>query len=262
MGDKMKTISFLDNTSAHLPELMKQADRENLNHDKIIVTDSFLHHQLNNKIKIAWLLEPECIFPYSYNFITSNYSNFTYVLTHTKDLMDKIPNAVFYAFGTTFIKSKDFKIYEKTKNISMIASNKTFCKGHEFRHIVRKSMPESVDIFGIGINPVDYKLDALRDYRYSVAMENSKHDFYFTEKLIDCFLTGTVPIYWGCPGIGKFFDTNGILSFDTLQDAHQWLQKADEVDYHSRRSAIMENFERAKSYVNTYDSVYNFVDSL
>ena len=93
-------------------------------------------------------------------------------------------------------------------------------------------------------------------------MENSKHDFYFTEKLIDCFLTGTVPIYWGCPGIGKFFDTNGILSFDTLQDAHQWLQKADEIDYHSRRSAIMENFERAKSYVNTYDSVYNFVDSL
>ena len=34
---------------------------------------------------------------------------------------------------------------------------------------------------------------------------NGRGDYEFDEKLIDCFLTGTVPIFWGCPSIDKFF---------------------------------------------------------
>lgn len=256
-----KTISFLDLTSVHLPELMKQADRENLNHDKIIVTDVCLDNSLKNKIKIAWLLEPACINPNTYLFIKSKYAQFNYVLTHTKELMDQIPNAVFYAFGGTFIKPEDFKLFEKTKNISMVASSKSYCAGHLYRHRIRESVIGKVDIFGAG-NPIEYKLDGLKDYRYSIAMENSKHDFYFTEKLVDCFLTGTVPIYWGCPGIGRFFNPHGMMNFETQEELHKFLEKASETDYNSRRAAIEENYNRAKTYVNTYDSVYNFVESL
>lgn len=258
----MKTISFLDATLAHTPEVLKQADRDNLDHDKILISDCFLHVPRNNRIKVAWLIEPDCISPQTYVYIKQNYSKFTYVLTHTKSLLDQIPNAVFYSFGTSFIKPEDFKIYNKTKNVSMIASNKTYCKGHEFRHIIRKSLPAEIDIFGTGINPIDYKLDGLKDYRYSIAMENSKHDFYFTEKLIDCFLTGTIPIYWGCPGIGKFFNTDGMMIFDSKEEAHQLLEKTNTFDYDSKRFAIEQNFELAKQYVDTWNSVYNFVESI
>ena len=45
------------------------------------------------------------------------------------------------------------------------------------------------------------KIDGLRDYRYHFCIENIKRDYWFTEKLIDCFVTGTIPIYWGCPSI-------------------------------------------------------------
>jgi len=257
----MKTISFLDQTSAHLPELMSQADRINLDHEKIIVTDNYLATDLKNKIKIAWLLEPECIYPHSYKFIKSNYSRFNYVLTHTKELIDIIPNAVFYAFGTTFIKSQDFKIYEKTKNVSMIASNKKLCPGHIYRHEIKQSVQHIVDIFG-GENYIPYKLDGLKNYRYSIAMENSKHDFYFTEKLLDCFLTGTIPIYWGCPGISKFFNPQGMMNFDTKEQLHKFLENANDSDYNCRKTAIEENFNRAKEYIHTYDNVYNFASSL
>ena len=45
-------------------------------------------------------------------------------------------------------------------------------------------------------------------------MENISSDNYFTEKLTDCFATGTVPIYWGAKNIGNFFDSKGIIKLD------------------------------------------------
>lgn len=260
--DKIKTISFLDNTSVHLPHLMADCDRNNLHLKKLIVTDQFIHYKFNNDITIAWLLEPECIYPHSYNFIRQNYSNYTYVLTHTKSLIDTIPNSIFYSFGQTFINNCDFKIYEKNKNLSMIASDKKLCQGHLFRHKIRDFIKNKADVFGRGLNAIDYKLDGLKDYRYSIAMENSKHDYYFTEKLIDCFLTGTIPVYWGCPGIGKFFNLDGMVIFDTLEDLNQSLHLINEENYNKNKSAIEQNFELAKKYINTYEDIYKFVDSL
>ena len=41
--------------------------------------------------------------------------------------------------------------------------------------------------------------------QFSIATENAAVDNYFTEKLMDCFLTKTVPIYYGSSNIGEFF---------------------------------------------------------
>ena len=49
------------------------------------------------------------------------------------------------------------------------------------------------------------KKDGLIDYTYSVAIENCAERGYFTEKITDCILTDTIPIYYGCPDITKFF---------------------------------------------------------
>ena len=49
---------------------------------------------------------------------------------------------------------------------------------------------------------------------FSIAIENSRNGCYFTEKILDCFTTRTVPIYWGCPDIGDYFDMNVIITFN------------------------------------------------
>jgi hypothetical protein len=71
------------------------------------------------------------------------------------------------------------------------------------------------DCFGRGIRdidtrPQDWRITASR-WRWRIFQQ----DYYFTEKLIDCFLMETVPVYWGCPGIGSIFDERGILRFET-----------------------------------------------
>lgn len=48
-------------------------------------------------------------------------------------------------------------------------------------------------------------------------IENIRADFYFSAKLINCFVHGAVPIYWGAPSIAMFFNISGIIVFDSLQ---------------------------------------------
>lgn len=49
------------------------------------------------------------------------------------------------------------------------------------------------------------KKDALKDYKFSIAIENCVEENYITEKLFDCILTDTTPIYYGCPNVDKHF---------------------------------------------------------
>ena len=51
----------------------------------------------------------------------------------------------------------------------------------------------------------------LKDYRFSFCVENDTYDTYFTEKILDCFATGTIPVYLGAPDIGNHFNMDGII---------------------------------------------------
>ena len=100
----------------------------------------------------------------------------------------------------------------------MIYSNKIMFEGHKLRHHIANNIKD-VDLFGRGTpNPIDNKEESLVDYRYSIVIENSKTDNYFTEKLIDCLAVGTIPIYWGCSNLNDYFNLEGIITFNTLEE--------------------------------------------
>ena len=102
-----------------------------------------------------------------------------------------------------------------------------------------KQLKDYAPLFGRGFNEVEYKEEALADYMFSVAIENA--DDWFTEKILDCFLTGTVPIYYGTPSITKWFNPDGIIF---LEDGFD-IEELDEDLYKSMEPAIKDNFERA-----------------
>lgn len=58
------------------------------------------------------------------------------------------------------------------------------------------------------------KLRGLQDYRYALAFENSLQRNYFSEKLVDCWLAWTMPIYWGCPNLADFFPEGSFHAID------------------------------------------------
>ena len=225
----------------------------NTNDNTIFYTDYSLSQVRNdNKNNIAWLLESPEITSQAYKWIESNNKLFTSVLTHNKELLDKGENYMFCPTGGCWIKPEDQKIYEKKKLVSIIASAKRMTQGHMLRHQSIQMFKGKIDVYGRGYNPIEYKLDGLKDYAFSLTIENTQKDYYFTEKLIDCFMTGTVPIYWGCPSIGKFFNTDGMIIYDNFTD---FLDISFE-KYENMKNAIEENFERAKEYLIAEDYIY------
>ena len=227
------------------------------NDDIIFFTDYSLDraYNVNNKNKIAWLLESPDITWQSHGWITYN-NIFTTVLTNSKELLDRGENYKFCPTGGCWIKPEDQKIYEKNKLISIIASAKRMISGHILRHTCIEKFRTNFDVYGRGYNPVEYKLEALKDYAFSITIENTKKDYYFTEKLIDCFMTGTVPIYWGCPSIGNFFNTDGMIIFDNVEDLDKILKDLSFEKYNSMKDAIQENFEKAKEFLIAEDYIY------
>jgi hypothetical protein len=85
-------------------------------------------------------------------------------------------------------------------------------------------------------------------------------DFYFTEKLIDPISVGCIPIYWGCPSIGQFFDRAGIIQFNDLDQLWKILEvvkSANGADYDARRQVLEVNLDRAMSFRMAEDWAFN-----
>ena len=113
----------------------------------------------------------------------------------------------------------NFTLPVKNKLASCITSNKdNYIPGHkkryEFVWNFLKHQGLEIDFYGKGINYIEKKEDGLLDYKYSLAIENSCQDYYFTEKIMDCFLCYTVPIYCGCTNISKFFPEKSYIQID------------------------------------------------
>ena len=107
----------------------------------------------------------------------------------------------------------------KEKSISVVCSDQTWLVGHKRRYaFVNKLIghfKDRLDVYGKGFNPIKDKYDALAPYKYSIAIENSSIPGYFTEKIADCYLCHTMPIYAGCPDIEKYFDPQSMLLINT-----------------------------------------------
>lgn len=137
----------------------------------------------------------------------------------------------------------------------MIASNKLFTEGHKYRNSLHAQFGErfSIERWGRGYKSFESKKDALIPYCFSIAVENMKAENYFTSTLTDCFATKTVPIYCGAPNIGEFFDTDGMLCFNTKDELEVILSSLTSELYSKMLPTVEKNFKTVKKYASTDD---------
>jgi len=72
-------------------------------------------------------------------------------------------------------------------------------------------------------NPI---INAYKDYYFVLAMENSKHPGYVTEKILNAFAAGSIPIYWGDKIVKQFFNKDAFIDisdFPSLEDAAKYV---------------------------------------
>lgn len=92
-------------------------------------------------------------------------------------------------------------------------------------------------------------------FQFSIILENSQQENYFTEKIIDCLITKTIPLYWGCPNISEFFDTTGWLFFENFETLLQQVSTIDETYYSRYMNTINKNYNLAMKRSNFYHNI-------
>lgn len=224
--------------------------------DGDIIKDTVNNSQ--SEINIAWLIEPKSINPFTYSKVIQDLHKYDYILTHNQDLININPEKIlYYPFGGCWIDYKDRLIHNKTDNISIITSNKNYTIGHNLRHQIINQFSNEINLIcGRGYKPIDHKIEALKHYRFSIIIENDNNNYFFTEKLIDCLMTGTIPIYYGS-NLEHIFDYDGFIKIDSIEDFYKILPQINEDTYIKKLSHIKKNFEIAKNFVCPEDWIYN-----
>jgi len=62
------------------------------------------------------------------------------------------------------------------------------------------------------------KVGFLSRYKFNIAFENKSKPGYTTEKIVEAFLAGTVPIYWGNPSIADEFNPHSFINAHDFPD--------------------------------------------
>ena len=106
------------------------------------------------------------------------------------------------------------------------------------------------------------KKEPLFDSQFHICIENSKQNNYFTEKLIDCFVTKTIPIYWGCPNLHKFFDLSGIIIANSLDEIIEKCNSLTPETYEKMKEGIEKNFELAQQYVDIRGNLKSKIEEI
>ncbi len=209
---------------------------------------------VKSKYKVAWLLEPKALKPNPYEAIEKHHDKFDLIITHDKNLINKFNNCKHIQQAECRVAHEDWGIHEKTKGTSLIAADKRILEGHRFRYEVADKLhsKHNFDLWGKAFDKwFENKTDALKDYRFAITIHNTIEDNFFTDGIVDCFALGTVPIFRGCPNIGDFFDKDGIICFETIEELDEILSNLTEQDYYDRMDSIKRNYEIAKKFKRT-----------
>ena len=81
--------------------------------------------------------------------------------------------------------------------------------------------------------PIKNKLKFISDYKFNLCFENSASVGYTTEKIVEGFAGGGIPIYWGNPKIAEEFNENAFVNcndFKGLNDVLDYIKYLDTDD--------------------------------
>ena len=140
-----------------------------------------------------------------------------------------LPEPFIEHFGYMWYSRPAREISFKNKLMSIIVSEKQFAPGHLYRHqlvqkIIELNLP--IDIYGRGSRQYKYNrvigefndAEPYETYSFSICIENTICNHYFSEKVITPLMYNCMPIYFGCKNLNKYLENVVILGGDIQKD--------------------------------------------
>lgn len=189
------------------------------------------------------------------------HDRFDLILTKTPEILEKCPNSRLFLFGDSFV----YPLQPKQKEFSvsfLCTSRRGYLEGYEHRHELWARQNEITipkKFWSSRRNPVDtsrllppYPNDMdkihLFDSMFSICPENHREPNYFTEKIVDCFWTKTIPLYWGCPNLKEYFDVRGVIRYSSVDELIHICNNLTEETYRNMLPFVEDNWKRCHKY--------------
>lgn len=241
----------VDNFSCYFPFLLKkyQFIADAINPDFIIrssfVTDRGRYRTIKHMQELPPLVQAPVIFFTGEN-VSPDFEYCNWAITFRRHVDDsrhlRIPLWVprLYELGRTpgDLLSSNFKRSSAGSHFcNFIFSNPVSQREKLFRLISTRKRVEAPGFSMNNSKPIgsDFldKFDFMSNYRFSIAAENVRSEGYVTEKIMEAFLSDTIPIYAGAPDVGMDFNLAAFLEIDecggitALADKAIWTDAED-----------------------------------
>lgn len=135
------------------------------------------------------------------------------------------------------------EVPKKTKFCNFIYSNSRNAAPERELFFNMLSKYKKIDSGGSFLNNIGIKVDDKvawqREYKFSIAFENSCKRGYTTEKIFEALQSHTIPIYWGNPCVHKDFNTKRFINCHDYPSFTEVIAKVKELDEDPGQYAAM-----------------------
>jgi hypothetical protein len=154
---------------------------------------------------------------YYYN----HYSNFS---STKKNLRPIIPTAYAYIreFLYSFYSNYKHKDFETKKDVLIINRSGLNTDVEKYKSTIEKNSKLKLDNISMYSDVILNKscyhspelIEVFSQYKFILCVENSYHNGYITEKIFNCFLACSIPLYSGAPDIETFIDKDAFINLN------------------------------------------------
>lgn len=209
----------------------------------------------------------------NHDYAVQNWDQFSMILTWSSKVLNQAPNAVQITYGESWWQDKPYE-YEPTEKefkISFLRGSLLKLNGHYIRYEVFdrqheiKTPTQFWDVLGQRGDFEQWradKINSFRPYQFSICIENSSRDNYFSEKLTDCILNKTIPIYYGCSNIEQFYNPEGIIQVRNADEIVRVCNELTPETYNRLLDVVEENYNRALLYKDYVGNVKDVVTNI
>jgi hypothetical protein len=233
-------------------------------HQKVAVSFDVIETDASADFKILVQCEPPKLYIDFKNMVYTHHKNFDLILAYDPRLLE-LPNAQEFVPVGAWVDDIDIC---KTDQISYLMSSKVWTDEHRMRFQILREVEGRSQVgafeFYMHRSPpaVPNKNSFFVNAKFHIVCENQIMNNIFSEKLLDCFKTFTVPIYYGCVNIEKYFDPLGILKFNTIDEFKHIINTVTPETYTAMLPHVIENHRLASPYwqQNVYQRIEDIIE--
>ena len=182
-------------------------------------------------------------------------------------------HGLLFPFNNTYLKiirNKALKSHKRNKFCAAVISNNYFTDNFRLEFIEELNKYKQVDMGGRyknNVGRIKNKIKFLSSYKFSIAMENTEGNGYLSEKIIQSFLSGTIPIYYGDYMVDEFINPKSLILIRGKNDMYEKIKYIKKIDNNDelykkilRENIFIDNYYKEKIENERIEFLYHIFD--